>query len=99
MTRPNRFLLRMIAFLAVVSVLAALLAPGLIAAFSANPGLNGLIAGVFLIGIVLNFRQVLILKPEGEWLEGWRRGATLFRVHDVGEVVSAFAVVRAIAGR
>ena len=74
MTRPNRFLLRMVAFLAVVSVLAALLAPGLLAAFSANPGLNGLIAGVFLIGIVLNFRQVLILKPEVEWLEGWRRG-------------------------
>jgi dihydropteroate synthase len=35
----------------------------------------------------------------GACLEGWRRGATLFRVHDVGEVVSAFAVVRAIAGR
>ena len=74
MTRPNRFLLRMVIFLGAVAVLAAILAPGLINAFSANPGLNGLIAGVFLIGIVLNFRQVLILKPEVDWLEGWRRG-------------------------
>jgi len=74
MTRPNRFLLRMAAFLAAVIAIAGLLAPGLLAAFAANPALNGLIAGVFLIGIVLNFRQVLILKPEVEWLEGWRRG-------------------------
>lgn len=74
MTRPNRFLLRMALFLAVVAAVAAVLAPGLSAAFLANPGLNGLIVGVFLIGIVLNFRQVLMLKPEVEWLESWRRG-------------------------
>ncbi|MBC7908203.1 MAG: flagellar motor protein MotA [Rhodospirillaceae bacterium] len=74
MTRPNRYLLRMVAFLAVVAVIGAILAPGLIQAFLANPGLNGLIVGVFLAGIVMNFRQVLMLKPEVEWLESWRRG-------------------------
>ncbi len=74
MTRPNRYLLRMAAFLAVVAAVAAILAPGLVRAFMANPGLNGLIVGVFLVGIVLNFRQVLLLKPEVEWLETWRRG-------------------------
>ncbi|MGE5475111.1 MAG: hypothetical protein ACM3Q1_00510 [Bacteroidales bacterium] len=74
MTRPNRYLLRMAAFLAVVVAVAGLLAPGLIRAFMANPGLNGLIVGVFLVGIVMNFRQVLLLKPEVEWLETWRRG-------------------------
>lgn len=74
MTRPNRYLLRMAAFLAAVAAVAAVLAPGLMHAFMANPGLNGLIVGVFLVGIVMNFRQVLLLKPEVEWLETWRRG-------------------------
>lgn len=74
MTRPNRYLLRMAAFLAAVAAVAAVLAPGLAHAFLANPGLNGLIVGVFLVGIVMNFRQVLMLKPEVAWLETWRRG-------------------------
>lgn len=74
MNRPNRFLLRMAAFLVAVAVVAVILAPGLSQAFLANPGLNGLIVGVFLVGIIMNFRQVLMLKPEVEWLESWRRG-------------------------
>ncbi|MBI3445915.1 MAG: flagellar motor protein MotA [Magnetospirillum sp.] len=74
MTHPTRYLLRMAAFLAAVAVIAALLYEGLFAAFSHNPALNGLILGVFVAGIVLNFRQVMLLKPEVEWLEGWRRG-------------------------
>ncbi len=74
MTRPNRFLMRMAVFLAAVAGVAGLLAGGLIGAFHANPGLNALIFTVFLIGVVLNFRQVLILRPEAEWLEAWRRG-------------------------
>lgn len=74
MTRPRRYLLRMAAFLAAVTAVAVLLAPGLTDAFLANPGLNGLIVGVFLVGVVLNFRQVLLLKPEVDWLESWRRG-------------------------
>jgi hypothetical protein len=74
MIRPNRFLLRMAVFLAAVAAVASLLLGGLSAAFKANPGLNGLIFGVFLVGIVLNFRQVLLLEPEAEWLEAWRRG-------------------------
>lgn len=74
MTRPNRYLLRMVLFLAAVAVVAVVLAPGLAHAFMANPGLNGLIIGVFLVGVILNFRQVLLLKPEVDWLESWRRG-------------------------
>jgi hypothetical protein len=74
MTRPNRFIVRMAVFLAAVTALAALLAPGLAAAFQANPGLNALIFGIFLAGVVLNFRHVLTLKPELAWIESWRRG-------------------------
>lgn len=74
MTRPSRYLVRMILFLTAVAAVAAVLAPGLEHAFLANPALNGLILGVFLLGVALNFRQVLLLKPEVDWLESWMRG-------------------------
>lgn len=74
MNKPTRFLLRMFLFLAVVAGLAAVLSPGLIKAFSTNPPLNGLILGVFLVGVLLNFRQVLMVGPEVAWIESFRRG-------------------------
>jgi hypothetical protein len=40
----------------------------------ANPGLNGLIIGVLLIGIIFSFRQVLRLFPEIAWVNGFRVG-------------------------
>ncbi len=73
MTRPKRFLTRMILFLVtVLAVLAVLLRP-VIEAFLANPALNGLIGGVLLVGIVYVFRQVLTLRPEVDWIETYRR--------------------------
>jgi hypothetical protein len=74
MSRPNRYLLRMALFLAVLFALATALADGLLAAFAFNPALNGLLAAVFLIGVTLNIRHVLLLRPEVDWLESWRRG-------------------------
>ncbi|MFA9387610.1 MAG: flagellar motor protein MotA, partial [Methyloceanibacter sp.] len=40
--------------------------------FMANPGLNGLILGVLLVGIVYAFRQVLRLYPEIHWVNNFR---------------------------
>jgi len=74
MTRPNRYLFRMAAFLLAVLAVAVVLRDGLVLAFAHNPALNGLLVGVFLAGIVLNFRQVMQLSPELVWLESWRRG-------------------------
>jgi hypothetical protein len=62
----------MIIFLGVVLALAAVLSQPLIEAFRANPALNGLIAGVLLIGIVYIFRQVFMLRPEVDWIETFR---------------------------
>jgi hypothetical protein len=73
MTRPHRFLIRMILFLAGVTVVAVLLWKGLAYAFLANPGLNGLILFALLVGIVYNIHQVLRLNPEVAWIEGFRR--------------------------
>ncbi|MFC4168868.1 MotA/TolQ/ExbB proton channel family protein [Teichococcus aestuarii] len=72
MTRPTHYLLRMLAFLAAVVALAALLSAELARAFAANPLLNGVILAVLLVGVAWNIRQVLALKPEVEWLEGFR---------------------------
>ncbi|EFH11175.1 MotA/TolQ/ExbB proton channel family protein [Pseudoroseomonas cervicalis] len=72
MTRPTHYLLRMLAFLAAVAVLAVLLSAELLHAFAANPLLNSVILAVLVLGIAWNIRQVLGLKPEVEWLEGFR---------------------------
>src|SRR6202030_4628572 len=42
------------------------------AAFLANPGLNALIIGVLLVGIVLAYRQVIRLFPEVAWVNSFR---------------------------
>ena len=72
MTKPRRYLLRMILFLTAVGCVLALLFPGLERAFLMNVPLNSLILGVFLLGILYNFRQVLRLAPEVAWVEHFR---------------------------
>lgn len=72
MTRPQRYLIRMVLFLVAVLAAAVLLLGQLQDAFFANPALNGLILGVLLIGIVNNFRQVLMLNPEVRWIEEFK---------------------------
>jgi hypothetical protein len=44
----------------------------ILAAFMSNPGLNGLIVGVLVIGILLAFRQALRLFPEITWVNSFR---------------------------
>ena len=72
MTRPQRYLIRMVLFLVAVGAAAFLLFGQLQDAFFANPALNGLILGVLLIGIINNFRQVLMLNPEVRWIEEFK---------------------------
>lgn len=72
MRNPNRVLVWISVFLAAVAALAGLLFAPLSEAFLANPIFNGMILLVLFIGLVINARQVLILKPEVEWVEGFR---------------------------
>lgn len=76
MSNPRRFLLRMAAFLGVVILVIAALFPGLEHAFSNNVGLNSLILGILLVGIVLNFRQVVMLERDVRWADEFRSGRT-----------------------
>ena len=73
MTQPRKYLIRMIAFLMAVIVLCGVLFLPLQKAFMANAPLNGFIVGVLLLGILYNFRQVLMLYPEVAWIEGFRQ--------------------------
>ena len=70
---PRAVVLRMGLFLALAILIAMALAPQVQRAFFANPGLNGLILGVLLVGIVYAFRQVMALSPEVTWVNGFRR--------------------------
>jgi hypothetical protein len=72
MNRSNRFLIRMAVFLVLVAALAAALFHPLSTAFMGNPGINGVILGILLCGIVYIFRQVLLLNPEVTWIEDFR---------------------------
>jgi len=72
MTRPQRYLIRMILFILAVLGLVGFLYDPLETAFMANAPLNGLICGVLVLGIAYNFRQVLMLYPEADWIEDFR---------------------------
>lgn len=73
MSSPQNYLTRMAIFLLFVLAAAVMMSGVLRAAFLHNPYLNTLILGVCLFGIVLIFRQVVLLKSEVAWLEAWRK--------------------------
>ena len=76
MTRPRKYLIRMFVFLITVTGLCGFLFLPLQSAFMANAPLNGLIIGVLVIGIIYNFRQVLMLYPEVAWIEEFQQNGT-----------------------
>src|SRR3569833_2489686 len=64
LSSPRIFLVRMLVFLELCTLVGVVLYKQIIQAFFANPGLNALIGAVLFIGIVLAFRQVIRLYPE-----------------------------------
>lgn len=72
LSSPRIFLVRMLVFLVLCALVMVVLYKQIIVAFFANPGLNALIGGVLLIGIILSFRQVIRLYPEVSWVNNFR---------------------------
>jgi len=72
LTKPSVFLRWIILFLLATAFLGILLYAQIIRAFMANPGLNGLIAGVLLFGIIFTIRQIVRLYPEIMWVNKFR---------------------------
>ncbi len=69
---PRLYLARMIVFLILVGFISTILYAQMIQAFMANPGLNGLILAVLLLGIAYGFRQIFRLFPEVNWVNSFR---------------------------
>jgi len=75
LSSPQVFVLSMLVFLAIVGFIAAILARQISSAFASNPGLNGLILGVFVIGVFLTFQQTVRLFREVRWINSFRAGS------------------------
>ncbi len=69
---PRIFLVRMLVFLILISLILFVIHQQIWVAFKANPPLNALIIGVLVIGIILSFRQVIRLFPEVSWVNTFR---------------------------
>jgi len=93
MTKPGRYLKWMVAFLVISGAVAVVLFSGLQSAFLANPGLNGLIVGVFFIGVVIVFRQVIRLEPEVKWIESQNRSDESITVRRPPELLAPMAAM------
>ena len=72
LSSPRIFLVRMLVFLILCALLVVVLYKQIWVAFLANPGLNAVICGVLLVGVLLAFRQVIRLYPEVSWVNSFR---------------------------
>ncbi|MDO9410993.1 MAG: MotA/TolQ/ExbB proton channel family protein [Pseudolabrys sp.] len=72
LSSPRIFLFRMMVFVVLGGLVAFLLWKQIQVAFMANPGLNAVIIGVLVIGIILSVRQVARLYPEIAWVNNFR---------------------------
>src|SRR5476651_744205 len=72
LSSPRIFLFRMLVFVVLGGLVAFVLYKQIEKAFMANPGLNGLIVGILLLGIILAMRQAVRLYPEIAWVNNFR---------------------------
>jgi MotA/TolQ/ExbB proton channel family len=96
LSSPRVHLLTMVIFLILVGFLSAVLYRQISAAFVTNPGLNGLILFVLLLGILLALLQVFNLMREVSWVNSFRLGNAELD-SDRGPVL--LAPMRALIGR
>ncbi|MEO4000750.1 MotA/TolQ/ExbB proton channel family protein [Mesorhizobium sp. CAU 1732] len=92
LSSPQVFLFSMLIFLAISGFVAAILYRQISSAFQTNPGLNGLILGVLVVGIILVFGQVIRLFREIKWVNSFRAGT------EAGDPV-LLAPMKAMLGR
>ncbi|MGE7472909.1 flagellar motor protein MotA [Bosea sp. NPDC003192] len=91
-SRPLRYFLRALVFLALIGFLIFILQDGLRTAFMTNPGLNGLIVGALAVGVLLSLRELWRIDSEARAanrLAADPSGATIRR----NQVISPLAPV------
>lgn len=72
LSSPMSYFWTMVIFLILAGFTGAILFRQAREAFLSNPGLNGLILGVGVVGILLAFNHVLALRPEVRWFNSFR---------------------------
>ena len=102
LTSPRIFVVGMAAFLIIVGLVAFVLYQQIALAFSANPGLNGLILGVLFIGALFAFRQVFRLFREIRWVNaladpGGRQARPPRLLAPMGKLLNAGAGARGLS--
>lgn len=97
MKTSDGVLISMLVFLAAVAMVCAALIEPLRAAFLANEVFNAMIIGVLIVGIAINIRQVLNLKPELRWIETFRKAD--FRTPSKSQPRLLAPMARMLAGR
>ena len=93
LSSPRIFLVRMLAFLILAGFVALILIKQIVRAFLANPGLNGLILGVLLIGLILAFRQVIRLFREIRWVNDHRQPGERLQEADAPVMLAPMATI------
>ncbi len=71
---PAVYLVKILIFLVLVALVAAILFSTIVTFFWANPFINGLIFFTLAIGIFLSFRQIFRLFPEVKWVNSLQEG-------------------------
>jgi hypothetical protein len=93
MTRPGRYLARMGIFIIAVAAAAAFIESPLERFFLGNPAVNGVILGILVAGIIYIFRQVLLLNPEVNWIENFRRNQASVSTERMPRLLSPMATM------
>ncbi len=91
MSMLRYYLLLMIFYLVLVTGVCALLYEPLHRAFMANWGFNLVILGALAIGILLNFRRVIVLSSEISWIEIFRTGTAGLSVAESPQLLKPLA--------
>ncbi|WP_062227417.1 flagellar motor protein MotA [Aureimonas frigidaquae] len=97
LSSPMVYFWTMIVFLALSGFVALILGRQIVAAFITNPGLNGLIAGVLAVGVILALAQILRLSREVRWINLYRDGSD--EADDVRSPVLLAPMQSLLAGR
>ena len=90
---PQRFIYRSLLFLVFVAAVVGALHQVIWTAFQHNPWLNGVILAILLIGIFLNIRRIVRLRPEASWIEAFRTNAPGFSLQNAPRLLAPIAAV------
>ena len=93
MIKPHKYLNRIILFLIAATIVCTVLFPKMQDAFATNIVLNGLIAVVLLVGIVISMRQTYMLIPALDWLEKFKKNDRSEKTSKVPELLGTMATM------